>query len=249
METTNSYNIIVNNGGIFDLQNSISNLPGFIWSKYPKEKHFYKFPFGAYSYLGLSTRLDIRLDENDNSRPGEEFVSPTDELALHHYIAYRDAEKLDPESALQMKHEADKIMVKQLNQIPITGIIDKFANFTAKKILQLKLKFGMSINNPIIEELNKISSKWSSKFETINAEQIATQLHKPIRHNFSRRKVIVYKLDEIWACDLINFSKDPIYQKRIRYNYMLVIIDCFSKFCWCFMRKQKIPEQLINCYV
>ena len=60
METTNSYNIIVNNGGIFNLQNSISNLPGFIWSKYPKEKHFYKFPAGSYSYLGPSTRLDIR---------------------------------------------------------------------------------------------------------------------------------------------------------------------------------------------
>ena len=55
----------------------------------------------------------------------------------------------------------------------------------------------MSINNPIIEELNKLSSKWSSKFETINDEQIAAQLHKPIRHKFSRRKIIVYKLDEI----------------------------------------------------
>ena len=90
--------------GVFDLQNSISNLPGFILSKYPKEKHFYKFPAGAYSYLGPSTRLDIRLDEHNQPRPGDKPVSPTDELALHHDIAYRDAEKLDPESALQMKH-------------------------------------------------------------------------------------------------------------------------------------------------
>ena len=29
---------------------------------------------------------------------------------------------------------------------------------------------------------------------------------------------------------------------------MLVIIDCFSKFCWCFMVKQKTWKQLINCY-
>ena len=36
-------------------------------------------------------------------------------------------------------------MVEQLDQVPTTGIIDKFANFTAKKILQLKLKLGMSI--------------------------------------------------------------------------------------------------------
>ena len=46
----------------------------------------------------------------------------------------------------------------------------------------------------------------------------------------------------------MDFSKDLIYHKRIRYNYMLVIIDCISKFCWCFMIKQKTPEQLINCY-
>ena len=40
-----------------------------------------------------------------------------------------------------------------------------------------------------------------------NAKQIAAQLHKPIRHKFSIRKVIVYNLDEIWACDLLDFSK------------------------------------------
>ena len=67
-------------------------MPGLIWSKYPGENHWYKFPFGSYSYLGPSTRLDIRLDQNDNPKPGEEPVSPTDQLALHHDIAYRDAE-------------------------------------------------------------------------------------------------------------------------------------------------------------
>ena len=37
-------------------------------------------------------------------------------------------------------------MVEQLDQETTTGIIYKFVNFTAKKILQLKLKLGMSIN-------------------------------------------------------------------------------------------------------
>ena len=95
----------------------------------------------------------------------------------------------------------------------------------------------MSITNPVIDELSKLST-----------EQIANQLHKPIRHKFSRRKVIVHNLDEIWACDLMDFSKDPIYYKRFRYNYVLVIIDCFSKFCWCFIIKHKTPEKIINCY-
>ena len=158
--------IIVNNGGLFDLQSALGTMPGFIWSKYPGEKHRYKFPFGSYSYLGPSTWLDIRLDENDKPKPGDEPVSPTDELALHHDIAYRDAERgPDPESALQLKHNANRNMIDKLNQISTTGILDKFAKFTAKKLLQFKLKFEMSINTPIIEELSKLSN--------LNAEQIA----------------------------------------------------------------------------
>ena len=110
---------IIQVGDVFDLQNSLSNLPRFIWSKYPKENHFYKFPAGAYSDLGPSTRLDIRLDEHNQPRPGEEPVSPTDELALHHDIAFRDAKVdqakglINAETALQLNHDADKIMVEQ----------------------------------------------------------------------------------------------------------------------------------------
>ena len=143
------------NGGIFDLQSALGKMPGFIWSKYPKEKHMiYKFPSKSYSYLGPGSRVDIRLDENDKPKVGEEPVSPTDQLALHLDIAYRDAEKQYPEIALQMKHEADKTMIEQLDQIPTTGIIDKFANFTAKKLLQLKLKLGMGLNEEIYNKVN-----------------------------------------------------------------------------------------------
>ena len=127
--------VIVNNGGRFDLQSALGNMPGFIWSKYKNEHHY-----PGYSYLGPQTALKIRLDENDKPKSGEEPVAPTDQLALHHDIAYRNAEKQDPEIALQMKLEADKTMIEQLDQVQTTGIINKFANFTAKRLLQLKLK-------------------------------------------------------------------------------------------------------------
>ena len=55
-------------------------------------------------------------------------------------------------------------------------------------------------------------------------------------------------MDEIHACDLIDFSKEPILYNRIKYNYMLVIIDCYTKYCWCYMIKQKTPEEIITCY-
>ena len=85
--------IIVNNGGRFDLPSELKKMPGFIWSKYPNQKHFYKFLTDAYLYFGPSTRLDIRLYENDKPKAKDKPVSFTDELALHHDIAYRDAEK------------------------------------------------------------------------------------------------------------------------------------------------------------
>ena len=50
-------------------------------------------------------------------------------------------------------------MIEQLDQVQTTGIIDQFANFTAKTLLQLKLKLGMGltdrtgllVNSPIEE--------------------------------------------------------------------------------------------------
>ena len=133
--------VLVNNGGRFDLQCALGKMPGFIWSEQKNEHHY-----PGYSYLGPQTALKRRLDKNDQPKVGEEPVSPTNELALHHDFAYRDAEKQDPKIALQIKHEADKKMIEQLDQVQTTGIIDKFANFTAKKLLQFKLKLGMGLN-------------------------------------------------------------------------------------------------------
>ena len=80
------------------------------------------------------------------------------------------------------------------------------------------------------------------------AEIISNELHKPIIHKFPRRKVIVNYMDETWACDLMDFSKDPSIHNRNKYNYILVVIDCFSKYCWCYVQKTKSLEELIGFY-
>ena len=41
-------------------KNFQKNFPGFVWSRYPGEKHL-----PSYNYLGPGTRLDIRLNENN----------------------------------------------------------------------------------------------------------------------------------------------------------------------------------------
>ena len=56
-----------------DIQKFSEKLPGFVWAKYPKEKHL-----PSYNYLGPGTRLDIRLDESNIPKPGEEPINEID---------------------------------------------------------------------------------------------------------------------------------------------------------------------------
>ena len=60
-----------------------------------------------------------------------------------------------------MKHKADKTVIGQLNQLQTTRIIDKFANFTDKKLLQLKLKFGMGLNGKIYNKVNELHHRYT----------------------------------------------------------------------------------------
>ena len=53
-----------------DIQTFSSKLPGFIWAKYKVEKHF-----PSYICLGPSTRFDVRTDENNNPKPGQEPIN------------------------------------------------------------------------------------------------------------------------------------------------------------------------------
>ena len=208
--------IIVYNSGRFDLQSTLGKMPGFIWSKYPGEKHIIykfnklnKFSVSAYSYLRSQTDENIRLDENDKPKVGEEPVSPTDEYALYHDIVYRDTKKQDPEIALQMKHETDKTMIEQLDQVSTTGIIDKVANYTAKKLLQLKWKVGMGltnitklfVNSPIEEIYNKLN-----------------ELHHRYKES-ERRMITIPSINYTHSCDIFEYGKVKIF----------TYFDCFSK--------------------
>ena len=61
MDTISQYHTytnhkILNNYFSGDIQKFSQNLPGFLWSRYPGEKHI-----PSYNYLGPGTRLDIRL--------------------------------------------------------------------------------------------------------------------------------------------------------------------------------------------
>ena len=68
-------------------------------------------------------------------------------------------------------------------------------------------------------------------------EKLADELHKPIRRNFLKRRVIVHNVDDIWCSDLVDMQKLSKWNKG--YKYLLMVLDRFSKYGWIVPLKTK----------
>lgn len=67
--------------------------------------------------------------------------------------------------------------------------------------------------------------------------EIAYELYKPVRKNYTRRIVNVYGKNDLWQANLIEIL---FYTKQNKgYKYILCIIDCFTKFAWAIPLKSK----------
>ncbi|ESO85716.1 hypothetical protein LOTGIDRAFT_155209 [Lottia gigantea] len=122
-----------------DIQKSLGSLPGFPWAKYPGEKHL-----PGHNYTGPGTRLDLRLDQNDKPKQGEEPVNRVDAAALKHDILYRNKDIIS-------RHEADKQMIIELENIP------RIQRALIIKLLTAKMKMGMGIAYEIHKEFRNLT--------------------------------------------------------------------------------------------
>ncbi|ESP01634.1 hypothetical protein LOTGIDRAFT_172582 [Lottia gigantea] len=127
--------------GAGDIQKSLGSLTGFPWAKYPGEKHL-----PGHNYTGPGTRLDLRLDENDNPKSGEEPVNTVDAAALKHDILYRNKD-------ITFRHQADKQMIDELENIPNPTFREKLQRALIIKLLKAKLK--LESKNPMTAFINK----------------------------------------------------------------------------------------------
>jgi len=78
-------------------------------------------------------------------------------------------------------------------------------------------------------------------------EQVVNELHKPARKNFKRRRITIKGLDDLWQADLAemgNYAKD-----NKNFKYLLVVIDCFSKFLWAKPLKNKTGPEVTNAMI
>ena len=114
-----------------DIQKFSSKLPGFFWSKYPNEKHL-----PGFNYLGPGTRLDIRLDENNIPKLGEEPINEIDRLAYIHDLAYQNSDDIDE------RHRADQEMINGLKQLKNLSIPQRLIRTLIIKLFQAKILAG-----------------------------------------------------------------------------------------------------------
>lgn len=72
--------------------------------------------------------------------------------------------------------------------------------------------------------------------------QVVEEIHKPARINFKRRAVIIKSLTDLFQADLVDMIS---YSKENKgYKYILVVINCFSKFVWAFPLKSKTGSEV-----
>ena len=78
------------------------------------------------------------------------------------------------------------------------------------------------------------------------AQNLAEELHKPVRKKFPKRKVFVNGIDDTWGADLAEMGGQSKFNDGVR--YLLMVIDVFSKFGWIRVLKNKQGERVAKAF-
>jgi len=177
--------------------------------KLPRPKKGFTLP--GHKYTGPYNPLDEQLDENDIPIVGQEPFNTVDAISMRHDICYRDN---DTKAG---KKKCDDKMLIELDLLEPKNIREKIDRSLVRKIISTKKRLGWGV------------VKWSN--------ELADELHKPIRKKFQKRLVFAKNVDDIWAADLVEM------QSLARFNngnkYILMVIDVFSKYGWAVALKSK----------
>jgi len=78
-------------------------------------------------------------------------------------------------------------------------------------------------------------------------KQLTYTLQKPVQRNFSRLKTIVKGIDEQWQADLCDLS--ALADENDNNTFILTCIDCFSKYAWVKVLKNKSGKAFKKFYL
>jgi len=76
-----------------------------------------------------------------------------------------------------------------------------------------------------VQSLSKVADQPAK--EWLSGQDTYT-LHRPVRRNFQRRRIIVSGIDDPWQADLIDLTKLKKFNNG--HTFVLIVIDVFLKF-------------------
>jgi len=85
-----------------------------------------------------------------------------------------------------------------------------------------------------VQSLSKVADQPAR--EWLSGQETCT-LHRPVRRNFQRRRIIFSGIDDQWQADLIDLTKLTKFNNGN--TFVLIVIDVFSNFAWAEPLKNK----------
>ena len=123
-----------------------------------------------------------------------------------------------------------------------TDIVQNFDTKICGHLCLYVLK-SLSLGKTYREILDYLTIKGAGIVWTNN---MANELHKPVRKNFMKRFVFVRHVDDIWGADLIELKK--LSKKNSGFRYILMVIDIFSKYGWSVPLKFKTGKEVAKAF-
>ena len=180
------------------------------------------FVLPKHKYTGPYNPLDKQLDEHDQPLPGQEPYNAVDTISMHHDICYRDHDSKEG------KEKCDDEMLKHLTILNPKDLRERIDKKVVQSIIGAKKRMGWGVKE----------IQWTN--------ELADELHKPIRRHFRKRKVVAKTVNDIWTADLVELI--PLAKFNKGYKYLLMIIDVFSKYGWIVPLKTKTGIAVTNAF-
>ena len=101
---------------------------------------------------------------------------------------------------------------------------------------------SLSLGKTFREILDSLTTAIGAGIQWTN--NMANELHKPVRKKFPKRFVFVRHVDDVWGADLVELPK--ISKKNSGFKYILMVIDVFSKYGWAVPLKTKTGKEVTS---
>ena len=192
--------------------------------KFMPEIHLIQPQF-TYSACGPFTKHEQRIQKfKETGDTNYVYKNELDKACFVHGATYSDSKDLTKRTV------ADKILKNKAFDIAQDPKYDGYQRGLASMVY----KFFDS----------KVSGSGAKL--TLQNEQLAEELHKPIIRKFEKRRVYSTFKDNIWDVDLADMQLLSKYNKGIR--FLLRVIDIFGKYAWVVPLKDKKGISIVKVF-